>query len=96
MLLGGGATGVATMSLNGELEDECADGKCLPDSHEKLDKRDALALTSDILIWGGVAVAGAGAALLIIDLLSDENPSSVALLPAVGAGHAGLTFTRSF
>jgi hypothetical protein len=97
MLIGGGSTGIATMSLNSELEDECVDGQCLPDSHEKLKKRDSLALASDILIWGGAAIAVAGATMLIIDAVSDEKPDDArAVVPTFGDQHAGLAFIGRF
>lgn len=79
LLIGGGVTGGIALSLNGDIEDNCPNGDCPPAYHDDLDKRDALAITTNVLLATGGALAATGAVLLIVHATKrGENPEPVA------------------
>jgi hypothetical protein len=61
VLISGVVTGAVSLSLNEDIEKNCPGGDCAPEFHDDLDQRDALALSTSILlgVGGGIAVAGA-------------------------------------
>jgi len=64
-LLSSIATGVLTNKRESKLEDSC-DGKlCDASLEDTADSGKRLAITTDALLFGGIALAGAGAALLV-------------------------------
>jgi hypothetical protein len=95
LLVGGGVTGGMAMSLDDELSEPCGDGGCPPSKHEDLDKRDALAITTNVLLAvGGTAVVAGVLMLTVFD--GDEDEVDVGLAPAAGSGFAGVTVTGRF
>jgi hypothetical protein len=92
LLVGGGVTGGVALSKNGELADSCPDGVCQPGKQGEIDSRDALAMTSNVLLGVGAAAAVAGVLMLVL-MDGDEEPggADVALAPVAGPGAAGLT-----
>jgi len=89
VLIGGAITGGMAMSANGDINDHCPDGKCPPAYHDDVDRRDTLALVTNVLLPLGAAIAATGAVLLIVDATSgSEQPAKAASmqLAPVGAG----------
>lgn len=89
LLLGGVATGIATMSIQSSLESSCgADRICAAELRGDVDTGRALAITTDVLLGAGVAALGLGAVWLILALgESDQEP--VALTPSAACALDG-------
>jgi hypothetical protein len=97
LLIGGAVTGGLALDLNSELGDECTGGNCLPDQHDDLDKRDTLAMTTNILLGAGAAAAVVGVLLLTVFDDGESEPSgSLTLAPAAGGGAVGATLDWRF
>jgi len=81
MIIGSIITGIATSSAQSELEDECPDKVCpstanIEDLKSTRDTGETMALVTDILLFGGIAVAGAGVALFFLSGDAEESESS--------------------
>lgn len=77
MIIGSVITGVMASSAQSELEDGCPDMKnCDPDLEDTQSKGQTLALVTDILLFGGIATAGVGVVLLVLDMGSGGEESS--------------------
>jgi len=99
MVLGSVITGIMTTSAQSDLEDKCPDKQCQPGSDWESTKNSGqtLAIVTDVLLFGGIAVAGVGLVLLLLD--GDEaDPSggdtTVALgcVPGLCGGSVELSF----
>ncbi len=89
MLISGAITGGIAISANREIDDKCPDG-CYSKYYNKMDRRDTLALTTDILLGIGAVATAAGAVMLIVSASREEdNDDSVAILPAIGPQVSG-------
>jgi len=64
LALGSLATGLVAKGKQGELDDECQDGVCPERLQGTADQGKTLALVTDVLLIGGIAVAATGAVLL--------------------------------
>lgn len=112
MILGSVVTGIMTSGKQGDLDDARAACKKRGDC-DSLEKKEfdrieslqssgkTLALVTDILLFGGIAVAGTGAVLFILDMGDDSASdtasayapkASVACLPGACAGSVTLKF----
>ena len=80
---------------------------CPPEHKEELEDLDSsqgtLAIVSDIMMFGGIAVAGTGAVLLVLNLMSgggEEKTATVAYKPtanlACGPGACHGTMSMNF
>ncbi len=92
MVLGSIVTGIVTASAQSELESECPDKVCQGDGDiEGLKSTrstgETLAIVTDILLFGGIAVAGAGVALLILG--SAEESESAPISSTFGCSTIG-------
>ncbi len=96
MLIGGVITGGMALSLDKDLEKDCADGGCPPDLKGERDKLDTLGVATDVLIVIGSAATIAGIVMLVVDSKREEGDKDTALLPTVGPGFAGFSFERRF
>jgi hypothetical protein len=102
LLIGGGITGGVALHLDKELSKECEGGSCPPAQHADLDTRDRLAVTSTVLIAGGVAASAVGILILAVfartpKMSEDESEGpAAALVPAVGPGVAGAAVAWRF
>lgn len=95
-LIGGGVTGGIALSLNGAIEDNCPNGDCPPAYHDDLDKRDTLAITTNILLAAGGALAATGAVLLIVHASRrGESPEPVAF-SFTPFGRLGIAIQKRF
>jgi tetratricopeptide (TPR) repeat protein len=65
-LIGSLATGIATNQRERKLEDGCEGRVCPASLAATADSGERLARTTDALLFGGIALAGAGAALLVL------------------------------
>ncbi len=98
-LAGGAVTGIMTTTKAGDLEDRCPDQNCPGESEKELrDSVDALALTTDILLPVGGAIAVTGVVLLIIGYRNAEKEagSAVSVAPLLAPDTGGLVLTGSF
>lgn len=95
LLVAGGITGGVALHFDKELAGDCPGGSCPPARHADLDTRDRLAVTSTVLIAGGVAASAVG--ILILTVFSrtpkmtdpDAEQPAVAFAPAAGPGATG-------
>jgi len=102
LLIGGGIAGGVALHLDKELSNVCNGGSCPPTRHADLDTRDRLAVTSTVLIAGGVAASAIGILILAVfsrtpDLseVEEEEPSAM-FTPAFGPSVAGAAVTWRF
>jgi hypothetical protein len=94
MLLAGAITGGLALAEHGELTGMC-DGqtmRCPAELEGRLDGLAALSITTDVLLWGGLAVAASGAVLTF--LLREESGGGVSAA-CDGTGCAAFV-TKSF
>ena len=89
-LVGGAITGGLALSADKSIQDACPGGVCTSEKRGEVDRRDALALTTDILIPAGAAIAVTGAVLLIVFRDKERaDGDAVAFSPIVTADGAG-------
>jgi hypothetical protein len=91
----GSVTGLMTLNKQSTLQGECANKQCGPSSYPDLDSAHTLAAVSDVAF----AVAGAGAAVMIVSLVVGHSAvepappaseSRLRVIPWVGAGSGGV------
>jgi tetratricopeptide (TPR) repeat protein len=73
MMLASIATGVMAKGKQNDLKEMCPDRQCEPALKSTADSGKTLALTTDALLFGGLAVAAAGAVLVVLDLRSGRD-----------------------
>jgi hypothetical protein len=96
-LVGGAITGGLALKADNSIQDACPGGVCLPGKRGEIDRRDALALTTDILIGAGAAIAVTGAVLLIVFREKESgDDAAVAISPVIGADGVGATAAWRF
>ena len=89
-LVGGAVTGGLALSADKSIQDACTGGQCPANQRDDVDRRDALALTTDVLIPAGAAIAVTGAVLLIVFREREEaGGADVAIAPIITADGAG-------
>lgn len=71
MVIGSIITGIATSSAQSDLEDECPNKDCsgsdnIADLKSTKSTGETMAIVTDILLFGGIAIAGAGVALFFL------------------------------
>lgn len=97
ILVGGAVTGGIAMKKDGEIADNCPGGECDPKWQETLDARDALGVTTNVLLGVGAAAVAAGVVMLVI-AHSDEKAGdeTVALFPIAGPRGGGVAVEWRF
>jgi hypothetical protein len=75
LLVAGAVTGSLALSLNSEIGDNCPDGGCPPAWHDDVDRRDSLALSTNVLLGTGAAAAVVG--VLLLTVFRGEEPLQV-------------------
>ncbi len=97
ILVGGAVTGGIAMKKNGEITDNCPGGECDPKWQETLDTRDALGVTTNVLLGVGAAAVVAGVVMLVI-AHGDEKAEdeTVALFPIAGPRGGGVAVEWRF
>lgn len=99
MLVAGAVTGAMAKSLDDELYKDCTDNHCPSDRQDDIDKLGTLSAVTDVMLFGGGAIAATGVILLIVDARKnkesdEEGPVSVA--PSFGPGFTGATIQGRF
>jgi len=93
-LIGGAITGGLALKADKSVQDACPGGDCPSSQGDEVDRRDALALSTDILIGAGAAIAVTGAVLLIVFRDKERaGGEEVAISPIImvdGAGAAAV------
>jgi len=92
LLAGGGVTGGVALKKNGDLVDSCDGGVCDRNKAGEIDSRDAMAMTTNVLLGVGAAAVVAGVLMLTVfdsDESADGGDASVG--PTAGPGFAGVT-----
>jgi F0F1-type ATP synthase membrane subunit c/vacuolar-type H+-ATPase subunit K len=96
---GGAVTGGITLSISNELDSVCSDNICPLDKQADEDKKDVLALTTDVLLGVGAVVTGVGIGLLVASFRShknDEGNKTVSVIPLIGDSTAALAVSGRF
>ena len=89
-LVGGAVTGGLALAADKPIQDACPGGDCPASQRDEVDRRDALALSTDVLIGAGAAIAVTGAVLLIVFRDKERTGGeAVAIVPIITAGGAG-------
>ena len=96
MMVGGVVTGLMASSKHGELEEQCPDSPCDPSLQDLADEGQTLALTADILLFGGLAVAATGGMLWFLDRGSARSDEPVAASLTCGLRTCGARVRMSF
>ncbi|MCP4604230.1 MAG: hypothetical protein GY847_27530 [Proteobacteria bacterium] len=102
LIIGGTVTGIMTLSTNNTIKEKCPEGYCLPSTHEDVDKRDSMAIVTDVLLIGGALAATAGVLMVIFakgdNSESDDDPESetVSLRPIVTSQTVGTVLEWRF
>jgi tetratricopeptide (TPR) repeat protein len=65
MIVGSVITGIVTTSEQSKLKDKCPNKECPANLESTKNTGETLAIVTDILLFGGIAAAGAGLALLL-------------------------------
>ncbi|MCA9578563.1 MAG: hypothetical protein KC668_24195 [Myxococcales bacterium] len=95
------ATGLAASARQDELERGCTDERVCPSSLSSTRRRGrALSRASTATTFLSIATLGAGAALLLVDLLGDDDTEQAGtarvLRPAAGPGDVGVGMSLTF
>lgn len=87
MMVGGAITGALAMSSEDTLDSTCPDRACPPgyDFQAEADNGRTLAITTDVLLFGGGAVLLGGVVWLVVDLVSGGGDGSGEETPPVTA-----------
>jgi tetratricopeptide (TPR) repeat protein len=91
LVLGSVITGIMASSASSELDDKCpSKEKCDPDLESTKSRGITLALTTDVLLFAGIATAGVGAVLFFLQGSSeDSKPDQQSSPVALGCGPRG-------
>ena len=94
----GGITGGLALNIDGDLNENCEKENNENCKQGDIDKLKALALTSDLLLFTGGAVAATGLILLIVDKSrsNNEEASSLSFAPAISPGFTGAVIKGRF
>jgi hypothetical protein len=89
-LVGGAITGGLALKTDKTIQSGCPGGVCPQSQYDNLDRRDTLAITTNVLLVAGAAIAATGAVLLIVfrDKERADDPA-VAIVPIIGADGGG-------
>lgn len=94
MVLGSIATGLMASSAQSDLEDMCPTRMNCPASVTDTQSRgETMALVTDVLLFGGIAVAGTGAALWLLGTFDEREPVAAA---ACGPGGCMASMSMRF
>lgn len=91
MVVAGAVTGALTLSAQSERDELCEDNLCTGDFESVQERGRMLALTTDILLFGGVAVAAGGLLWLLLDKDPPVQPAA-----SCSADGCAATVTGSF
>ena len=86
-----GGFGLLAINQSNTLKDVCPGGGCSPAREKELEALDTLALTTDILLGAGVAVAATGVVLLVWPE-REESETEIAMVPLPGGVAVDIRF----
>jgi hypothetical protein len=90
LVIGSIITGVMASSASSELKDKCPSKEnCDPELKSTKSRGQALAVTTDIMLFGGIATAGVGVVLFFLQSPSESEPSGEPAPVALGCGPSG-------
>jgi hypothetical protein len=94
-------TGIGALVLDKEIESNCAEGQCEPRYHKRLDRRDAYARSTDILLGVGAGVAVAGVLMIVFSYNWKEKrvggeETAFSFRPVVGSKMVGTAMEWRF
>lgn len=92
MIIGSVITGIMTASAQSELEDNCPDKRCpqnvdIEDLKSTQSDGKTFMIVTDVLLFGGIAAAGTGLVLFLLQ--SGEQESSDSMATTVGCSSSG-------
>jgi len=99
MLIAGAVTGAMSLNLDDELYNDCPDNHCADDRQKDIDKLGSLSAVTDVMLFGGGAIAATGVVLLIIDAKKNresEQTDDVSVIPSAGPGFTGAVIQGRF
>ncbi len=98
MLLGSVVTGLIANGRVSDLEDNCPGDRCIAgyDLSGERSKADRVILTTDILLFGGIAVAAAGVVLLFVGRGGSEEEAPVEASASCGPRGCAASMTVAF
>lgn len=93
MIVGSIITGVMASSAQSELEDKCPDKRCpadadLKDLEDTQSRGQTMAVVTDVLLFGGIAVAGTGLVLFLLEG-AEEEPAGEGVTANLGCSPSG-------
>jgi tetratricopeptide (TPR) repeat protein len=89
MMIGGVVTGLMASSKHSELEEQCPNNPCDASLQDLADDGQTLALTADVLLFGGIAVAATGGVLWFLNRNASGGSGEQPVAAAVGCGPRG-------
>jgi len=97
-IVAGAITGGVTLGEDASLADVCGeDGRCPPSARSQAEGLETLALTTDILLFGGAATAVAGLVLTLVLRDGDGgDPDSARLVPSCSLAACGASLEGRF
>lgn len=96
-LITSGIIGGVALSIDGELESDCVDGHCPPDQESKIDRMNAMATATNVLIGVGAAGVTAGVAMLIWGYKNKREASgTVSIAPLASPVTTGVAIQGRF
>ncbi len=98
MLVAAAATGGVALSVKNDLDDKCTGGVCPAGDRDRKETKDALAISTDVLLGVGAAVTAVGIGLLIYSARSvkNEEQHKVSLMPVIGGTSAAIAVSGRF
>jgi tetratricopeptide (TPR) repeat protein len=89
-LVAGAITGGLALAADKSIGNECSGNVCEAGQRDEIDKRDALALSTDVLLFAGAAIAVTGAVLLVVFRKRESTDAEeVSIAPVVTPNGAG-------
>ena len=86
MVIGGAVTGAMASSKHSELEEKCGDGPCDASLKDLASEGETLALTADVLLFGGLAAAVTGGVWWFLDAPDDAPSEQQTVRAALSCG----------
>ena len=100
LLVGGAITGGLAFSIDADLKKNCDKWNCGPDYHDDVDRRQSVALATDILLPLGALVVAGGIVMIVFgnkeEKAKGKGGKALSLRPTVELGTAGATLKWRF
>lgn len=97
MMLAGVVTGAVGLSMQSELQSACGEDRVCPETERgRVDDLRTMGIVTDVLLFGGLAVAGVGVALMFLLQEEESAGASAHLAPYCDSSACGLTAWGAF